>query len=93
MVIVSFEFFVYIQRVRDLGTLNGMSPSNPSPRGSSNSTEEGERLLDPEGQRTPRTLSLRDNRTEAHTNWQRLRKQAQGLHSSKLGGVSVLRGK
>jgi hypothetical protein len=39
MVIVSFEISVYKQRVRDLGRLNGMSPSNPSPWGSSTEKE------------------------------------------------------
>lgn len=48
MVIVSFEISVYKQRVRDLGRLNGMSPSNSSPWGSSTEKEK-ERLSDPEG--------------------------------------------
>ena len=47
MVIVSFEIFVYMQRVRDLGSLNGTSPSNLSLRGSTE--KEGESLFDPEG--------------------------------------------
>lgn len=78
----------------DHSFLNGMSLSNPFPRGSRISEEEEKKKLQESVgmEDTEETRPFRYNRTDTQMNSERLWQHAQGQDRSKTDGISAQRG-
>ena len=75
------------------GVLNGMSSSNPSPRGSRDFTEEAERLSEPAGMDDSKeAVSTRPSRAAARMSSMTLWQHAQGAHGFPPDRIPARRG-